>query len=55
VTASVCGGLIEWPKAVALPLSPHVSGHLPEGHAEGNPRMLTRVALCDENDERPAG
>ena len=55
VTASVCGGLIQGPKAVALPLSPHVLGHLSEGHAEGNPRAVRRVALCDENDECLAG
>jgi hypothetical protein len=26
VAARVCGGLIQGPKAVALPLSPHVPG-----------------------------
>jgi hypothetical protein len=30
VAASVGRGLVEGPKAVALPLSPHYAAHLPE-------------------------
>jgi hypothetical protein len=49
VTARVCSSLIEGPKAVALPLSPHVCGHLAEERLEGNLRVRTRTALCGEN------
>ena len=38
VAARVRSGLIEGPKAVALPLSPHVAGPLPEGRWKRNPR-----------------
>src|SRR5687768_11576200 len=48
VAARVCGGLIEGPKAVALPLSPHVSGGVAEGGLERNLRARRRAALCDE-------
>jgi hypothetical protein len=37
VTASVRRGLVEGPKAVALPLSPHYAGDLPEPPAKRNP------------------
>jgi hypothetical protein len=46
VAARVCGGLIQGPKAVALPLSPHVSGELAEARCERNPRFEAEHALC---------
>ncbi len=49
VAARVRGSLIEGPKAVALPLSPHVARHLPEGHGRRNPRRELGAAVCDEN------
>ena len=46
VAARVCGGLIEGPKAVALPLSPHVPGHLPEGGPQRDSHAEDASAVC---------
>jgi hypothetical protein len=48
VAAGIGRGLIEGPQAVALPLSPHYVGHLPEGTAKRNPCRTVWSAVCDE-------
>ena len=46
VAARICGSLIEGPKAVALPLSPHVPGHLAEGRVQRDPGAEDASAVC---------
>jgi hypothetical protein len=48
MAARVRCGLVEGPQAVAIPLSPHYSGHLPEGRRKRKARPLARPAVCTE-------
>jgi len=61
VTASVGRGLVQGPKAVALPLSPHYAGDLPEPSGKRNPshrhvvQFATKTVPCGDRVTTASG